>query len=190
MLYLAEDAHWADPTTLELLALHIERLIGRDRILFVITYRPEFEAPWIGQPHTTLLTLNRLALVQSTALVAHASGDEHLPPEMIECIAERTDGVPLFIEELTKSVIESGILVDQGEQYALLGDLGELAVPALAVRREPVLVREVDDATARILLEFRSVVLLVSPCISVVYCSIVRGSGQKMDTRCEIWCWI
>ena len=91
-----------------MLSLHIERCIGSDRILFVITYRPEFEAPWIGQPHTSLMTLNRLAPVQSAALVAHASGGKHLPVELIERIAQRTDGVPLFIEELTKSIIESG----------------------------------------------------------------------------------
>ncbi len=107
VLYVVEDAHWADPTTLELLGLQFERFIGRAPILFVVTYRPEFAPPWVGQSNTTVLTLNRLDRAQSAKLVENASGGEHLQKSTVEQITQRTDGVPLFVEELTKAVLES-----------------------------------------------------------------------------------
>ena len=115
VLYLVEDAHWIDPTSLELMGLHIERTRGIDRVLFVITYRPEFEAPWVGQPHTTLLTLNRLDRSQCAALAASVGGEQPLSEAVIRQIADRTDGVPLFVEELTKAIVESGGQADGQE---------------------------------------------------------------------------
>jgi predicted ATPase len=102
-----EDAHWVDPTSRELLDLTVER-IGSLPVLLIVTFRPEFQPPWTGQPRVTMLALNRLDRHDRTALVAQIAGNRALGDEVIEQIADRTDGVPLFVEELTKSVVESG----------------------------------------------------------------------------------
>jgi len=107
VLFVFEDAHWIDPTSLELLELIIERV--RDvSVLILVTYRPEFTAPWIGLPHVTLQALNRLTPQDCTRMAEQLIGERNLSPEILTQIAERTDGVPLFIEELTRSVVESG----------------------------------------------------------------------------------
>jgi predicted ATPase len=103
-----EDAHWIDPTSRELLDLAVERVRSLP-VLLIVTFRPEFQPPWTGQPQVTMLALNRLDRRDRTALVAQIAGDKALPGEVISQIAERTDGVPLFVEELTKSVLESGV---------------------------------------------------------------------------------
>jgi len=103
-----EDAHWVDPTSRELLDLTVERV--RDLpLLLILTFRPEFKPPWTGQPQVNTLTLNRLDRRERTALVAHNAGGKALSAETVAQIADRTDGVPLFVEELTKSVLESGV---------------------------------------------------------------------------------
>jgi class 3 adenylate cyclase len=103
-----EDAHWIDPTSRELLDLTVERA-GSLRVLLIVTFRPEFQPPWTGQPQVTTLALNRLDRRDRTALVEQIAGDKALPDEVVAQIADRTDGVPLFVEELTKSVLESGV---------------------------------------------------------------------------------
>jgi len=103
-----EDAHWIDPTSRELLDLTIER-IRNLRVLLIITFRPDFQPRWIGQPQVSMLTLNRLDRHDCTALIEQIADNTALPDEVINQIADRTDGVPLFIEELTKSVLESGV---------------------------------------------------------------------------------
>jgi predicted ATPase/class 3 adenylate cyclase len=103
-----EDAHWIDPTSRELLDLAVER-VRRMPMLLVVAFRPEFQPPWTGQPQVTTLALNRLDRHDRTALIAQIAGDKALPAEVVDQIAERTDGVPLFVEELTKSVLESGV---------------------------------------------------------------------------------
>ena len=114
MLVLFEDVHWVDPTTLELLELVIER-VQRLPVLVVVTFRPEFAPPWRGQPHVTALTLNRLSREQGAALVVERStGGKALPAEVLEQILAKTDGVPLFVEELTKAVLESGLAARGG----------------------------------------------------------------------------
>jgi predicted ATPase len=108
VLMVFEDAHWVDPTSRELLDLTIERV--RDLpVLLIVTFRPEFQPPWTGQPQVTMLTLNRLDRRDRSALVAQIAGGEPLPDEVVDQIVDRADGVPLFIEELTKSVLESGV---------------------------------------------------------------------------------
>jgi predicted ATPase len=107
VVILFEDAHWIDPTSRELLDLTVERL-SRLRVLLIVTFRPEFQPPWTGQSQVTVLTLNRLDRRDRTALVEQIAGGERLPDEVIDQIVHRTDGVPLFVEELTKSVLESG----------------------------------------------------------------------------------
>jgi class 3 adenylate cyclase len=106
-LMVLEDAHWIDPTSRELLDLTIDRVAALS-VLLVITFRPEFQQPWSGQPHITVLTLTRLGGRDSTALVERLAGEADLSREIFDEIVERTDGVPLFVEELTKAVLESG----------------------------------------------------------------------------------
>jgi predicted ATPase len=103
-----EDVHWIDPTSLELLDLTVDRVSS---VLLIITFRPEFAPPWIGRPQVTSLTLNRLPLTQRAEMITEMTGGKTLPQEIAEQIIDHTDGVPLFIEEMTKSVLESGILV-------------------------------------------------------------------------------
>jgi class 3 adenylate cyclase/predicted ATPase len=108
VLLVFEDAHWADPTSRELLDLTIER-VRKLPVLLIVTFRPEFQPPWTGQSQVTTLTLNRLDRRDRSVLVAQIAGGEALPDEVVDQIVDRTDGVPLFIEELTKSVLESGV---------------------------------------------------------------------------------
>ena len=128
VLALYEDVHWIDPSTLELLGLVIER-IQQLPVLVLITFRPEFQPPWTGQAHVTTLTMSRLGRRQGADLVARVTGDKPLPAEIVEQIVARTDGVPLFVEELTKTVLESGLLADAGDRYELSGPLPPLAIP-------------------------------------------------------------
>jgi class 3 adenylate cyclase len=129
LLIVFEDAHWADATSLELLDLAIER-VRQLPILLLITFRPEFEAPWRGLPDVAMLQLGRLDRGQSEAMVLRVTGGRQLPAEVMAQIVAKTDGVPLFVEELTKNVLESGLLVDDGEGYRLDGPLPPLAIPS------------------------------------------------------------
>jgi len=106
ILMIFEDAHWVDPTSRELLDLTIDR-VARIPVLLVITFRPEFQHAWGGEPHVTPLNLNRLAGAEGAKLVEELSGDVGLSREVVDEIVERADGVPLFVEELTKAVLES-----------------------------------------------------------------------------------
>ena len=108
VLMFFEDAHWIDPTSRELLDLTIER-VRRLPVLLIVTFRPELQPPWTGQPQVTMLALNRLDRRDRTTLIEQIASRTTLPDEVIDQIAARTDGVPLFIEELTKSVMESGV---------------------------------------------------------------------------------
>ncbi|MGH6725836.1 MAG: AAA family ATPase [Pseudolabrys sp.] len=114
ILMVFEDVHWSDPTSIELLTLTVERLQALP-VLLVITFRPDFQPPWAGQPHVTTMTLNRLGRRERVAMVEHITGGKALPAALLEQIVERTDGVPLFVEELTKAVLESSE-VDQPAQ--------------------------------------------------------------------------
>jgi predicted ATPase/class 3 adenylate cyclase len=108
VLMVFEDAHWVDPTSRELLDLTIEHVRNLP-VLLIVTFRSEFQPVWIGQPQVTMLALNRLDRRDRSALVAQIAGGKALPDEVVDQIVDRTDGVPLFIEELTKSVLESGV---------------------------------------------------------------------------------
>ena len=123
-----EDAHWIDPTSRELLDLTVERVRSLP-VLLIVTFRPEFQPPWTGQPQVSMLALNRLDRHDRTALVEQIAGGKALPDEVIDQIVERTDGVPLFVEELTKSVLESGLLREEAERYVLDGALPPFAIP-------------------------------------------------------------
>jgi class 3 adenylate cyclase/predicted ATPase len=128
VLVLYEDAHWIDPSTLELLGLVIER-VRQLPVLVLITFRPEFQPPWTGQAHVTTLTMSRLGRRQGAAIVERLTGGKPLPGDILEEIVAKTDGVPLFVEELTKTVLESSLLTDAGDHYELSGPLPPLAIP-------------------------------------------------------------
>ena len=129
VLVSLEDVQWVDPTSRELFDQVVERL-QRLPVLLVATFRPDLPPPWIGFPHVTLLTLNRLAQAQARSLVERVTGGKALPPEVLEEILARTEGVPLFTEELTKVILESGLLRDAGDRYFLDRPLPPLAIPA------------------------------------------------------------
>jgi class 3 adenylate cyclase/predicted ATPase len=128
VLMVWEDVHWSDPTTRESLDLIIDR-VPTLRVLVILTFRPEFTPPWIGRSHVTMLTLNRLPRRQGAEIIAYVTGGKALPKEISDQIVDRTDGVPLFIEELTKSVVESGIVAEAGGHYAVAGPVAPLAIP-------------------------------------------------------------
>ena len=107
LLMIFEDAHWIDPTSLELFGRIVNR-IPTLRALLIITFRPEFEPPWLGRPHVTALTINRLAEREVGAMIDGVVGNKLLPANIRQDIIERTDGIPLFVEEMTKAVLEAG----------------------------------------------------------------------------------
>jgi class 3 adenylate cyclase/predicted ATPase len=128
VLFVFEDAHWIDPTSMELLERTIARLQDLP-LLAVITYRPEFNAPWIGREHVTSLTLNRLSRKDRATMVERVAGETRLPEELLDQIASRTDGVPLFVEELTKSMLESVELRAAVQRNTPGGAMPTLAIP-------------------------------------------------------------
>ena len=103
VLMIFEDAHWSDPTSLEVFGRVIDRIASL-RVLLLVTFRSEFAPPWIGQPHVTALTLNRLSKRAIDAMIDGVVGNKPLPASIRQDIIERTDGVPLFVEEMTKAV--------------------------------------------------------------------------------------
>ncbi|HEY2530514.1 MAG TPA: AAA family ATPase [Xanthobacteraceae bacterium] len=128
LVIVFEDVHWVDPTSRELLDLTVVR-VRTLPVLLIVTFRPEFQSPWTGQPQVTMLALNRLDRRDRTAMVVEVAGGKALPAAVVDQIADRTDGVPLFIEELTKSVLESGMLREETDRYMLDGALPPFAVP-------------------------------------------------------------
>jgi class 3 adenylate cyclase/predicted ATPase len=124
-----EDVHWMDPTTLDLLDRVVER-VQAIPVLVIVTFRPEFVPSWTGQAHVTLLALSRMDRRQCAVMVEKVTGGKALPDEVLGQIVAKTDGVPLFVEELTKTVLESGLLVEEADRYVLTGPLPPLAIPA------------------------------------------------------------
>jgi class 3 adenylate cyclase/predicted ATPase len=127
VVMIFEDAHWIDPTSRELLDLIVARIRNLS-VLLIVTCRPEFQPPWCGEPHVANLVLNRLDRRDRAALVTQVAG-KALPDDVIAQIVERTDGVPLFVEELTKNILESELLREEADRYVLDGPLPPLAIP-------------------------------------------------------------
>jgi predicted ATPase len=123
-----EDSHWIDPTSRELFDLIIERVSGLPMLL-IVTFGSEFQPPWVGQPQVTMLALSRLDRRDRTDLVEQIASGKALPDEVVNRIVEHTDGVPLFVEELTKSVLESGLLREEADRYVLDHALRPFAIP-------------------------------------------------------------
>jgi class 3 adenylate cyclase/tetratricopeptide (TPR) repeat protein len=128
VLMVVEDVHWIDPTSLELLAAVVERA-SRLRLLLLVTARPEFTPPWPSYPYTRMIPLTRLGRRDGVALIERVVGPKTLPAEVMEEILNRTDGVPLFIEELTRTVLESKLLQERDGRYVLEHPLTSLSIP-------------------------------------------------------------
>ncbi|MFL5589236.1 MAG: AAA family ATPase [Ktedonobacteraceae bacterium] len=128
VLLIVEDLHWVDPTTVEWLHLVVDQ-VPTTALCLLLTYRPEFQPPWGFRAHVTPLTLTRLPQTQAEAMLTRIAGCKALPAELRQQIVVRTDGVPLFVEELTKMVLESGLLQEREDRYELAGPLPPLAIP-------------------------------------------------------------
>jgi class 3 adenylate cyclase/predicted ATPase len=126
VLMIFEDAHWADPTSLEAFSRAVDR-IQTLRVLLIVTFRPEFDPPWIGQPHVTSVTIGRLTQREIAALIDRVVGNKFLPASIRQDIVERTDGIPLFVEEMTKAVLEAG------NEAAAAQTISMVPSPAVAV---------------------------------------------------------
>ena len=129
VLFVMEDLHWVDPSTLELLSLLVDQG-PTARILALFTFRPDFSPPWTGRSHLTQVTLPRLTRPQAAEMIRRVAHGKALPAEVVAQVVAKTDGVPLFVEELTKMVLESGLLQEREDRYELTGPLPPLAIPA------------------------------------------------------------
>jgi class 3 adenylate cyclase len=128
VLAIYEDVHWIDPTTLELLTSMIDRL-QKWPVLLLVTARSEFRSPWTAYAYVINITLERIGQDDGVSLIGQVTRGKAVPGEIVQRILAHTDGVPLFIEELTKAVVESGVLTDVGDRYATAGPLPSLSVP-------------------------------------------------------------
>jgi predicted ATPase len=128
VLLVFEDLHWIDPTSQELLDTQLDQITDQP-IMILATARPTFEYGFGGHPIVTKFALNRLGKDQIGSIVAKLTDGKALPDEIMVIIAQHTDGVPLFVEELTKTILESGALKDDGERYVLNGTLSAIAIP-------------------------------------------------------------
>src|SRR5262249_31281315 len=128
ILMRVEDVPWIDPTTQELFDITVER-VRTLPVLLIITYRPEFTPPWLGQSHVTLLALSRLSPRENAVMIRQVAKGKEFPATLLEQIVMRTDGVPLFIEEMTKSVLESDVLQEENGTYVLVGSVPLLDIP-------------------------------------------------------------
>ena len=128
VLMVFEDLHWIDPTSLELLSRAVDK-VSQLRLLLVATARPEFIQPWPNHQHVSVISLSRLGETEGRML-AQGVASKTLPTEVLDEIVRRTDGVPLFIEELTNSILEGGLLHEESDRYELAGPLPVLAIPS------------------------------------------------------------
>jgi class 3 adenylate cyclase/tetratricopeptide (TPR) repeat protein len=128
VLIVFEDAHWIDPTSLDLLDRTVARVANLP-VLLIITFRPEFQPVWVGQPHVTMQPLSRLGRRDAAGIIGGVTKGKVLPDAVVEQVLAHTDGVPLFIEELTSTLLESGLLRETTDRYVLNGPLPPLAIP-------------------------------------------------------------
>jgi predicted ATPase/DNA-binding winged helix-turn-helix (wHTH) protein/class 3 adenylate cyclase len=125
---VVEDLHWGDASTLELLSLLMDQ-VPTTRILLLLLCRPDFHPPWAPHSHLTQIAISRLSRRQVETMVRRITGGQSLPTEVLQQLIATTDGVPLFVEEVTKMVLESGLIKEQGGKYALVDPLPPLAIP-------------------------------------------------------------
>ena len=128
LLIVFEDVHWIDPTSLELLTIMVDR-VPQLRAMLLITARPEFVPPWPSHAHVTTAPLTRLSKRGGIALIERVTGGKALPEAVMDQILARTDGVPLFVEELTKTILESGLLQERNGRYDSISRCPRLPSP-------------------------------------------------------------
>jgi class 3 adenylate cyclase/predicted ATPase len=129
VLFILEDLHWTDPTTLEFLGLLVEQ-VPTAALSMLLTCRPEFQPSWSHRSYLTEITVNRLSRQQIARVAEYVAGGKTLPPELLQQTVAKTDGVPLFVEEMTKAILESGHLKEVDGHYELVGSLSTLTIPA------------------------------------------------------------
>jgi class 3 adenylate cyclase len=129
VLFILEDLHWTDPTTLEFLNLLVEQ-VPTAALSLLLTCRPEFQPAWHHRSYLTAITVNRLSRHQIEQVAQHVAGGKGLPTEIVQQLVDKTDGVPLYVEEMTKSLLEAGHLTETNEHYELTGTVASLAIPA------------------------------------------------------------
>jgi class 3 adenylate cyclase/tetratricopeptide (TPR) repeat protein len=129
VLLIVEDAHWIDPSTQEVLDMLLPNIADK-RVLAAVTYRPDYRPPWSGLAHALTLPVVRLSRRDVVRMTEKVAGGKPLPHEVLEQIVAKTDGVPLFVEELAKNILESGLIVEANDSYHLCGSLTEIAIPA------------------------------------------------------------
>ena len=122
VLSIIEDLHWIDPSTLELLSLCVDQA-PTSRVLLLLTFRPDFRVPWSARAYLATITLSRLLQGQVEVMIERVTGGKALPVEVQQQLLEKTNGVPLFVEELTKMVLESGLVKEKDGHYELAGPL-------------------------------------------------------------------
>ena len=181
-----EDLHWADPSTLEVLALLLTQ-VPTTRLLALLTFRPEFVPLWGTHSYLSQLTLSRLGQSHVNVMVEQVTGGKALPAEVMQQIVTKTDGVPLFVEELTKMVVESGIVQPVNNHYELSGPVSALAIPAtlqdsLMARLDRLnAAKEVAQLGATIGREFSYV--LLQAVSSLKEATLRQGLRQLVDTE-------
>ena len=186
VLQVWEDLHWADPSTLELLALEIEQAPTAP-ILNVLTFRPEFVPPWPQRSHMTPITLNRLERPEAEALIMHHATGKALPSEVVDHIVGKADGVPLYVEELTKAILGAEFLREADGGYELVGQLSEIAIPAtlqdsLMARLDRLSgIREVAQLGAVLGREFAYE--MVRALVSIDEAALQEGLAQLVDAE-------
>jgi len=155
VLFILEDLHWTDPTTLELLDLLIDQ-IPTHAIYPLLTCRPTFQPSWGHRSYLTEITVNRLSQDQITRMVERVAGGKNLPEEVLQQIVGKTDGVPLFVEEMTKAVLESGVLKETDGDYELVASLTSLTIPATL--QDSLMARLDRLVTAKAVAQYASVI--------------------------------
>src|SRR5439155_15127624 len=186
VLAVWEDLHWADPSTLELLSLMLDQ-VPTARMLTLFTCRPEFRPPWATHAPVTQVTLNRLGRTQVEAMIPSLTDGKPLPTEMVEQVVAKTDGVPLFVEELVKMILESGLVREQPGRYVLTGPLPPLAIPSTL--HDSLMARLDRLSTARELVQLGAVLGrefaydLLQAVAPVDEITLQQGLAQLVDTE-------
>ena len=186
VLVVWEDLHWADPSTLELLSLLIDQVLTA-RLLTLMTARPEFRPPWAPRSHLTQLTLGRLPHAQVEMMVRQLTGDKSLPAEVLAQVIANTDGVPLFVEELVKMLLESGVVREEADRYVLTEPLPRVAIPATL--QDSLMARLDRLSTARTVAQFGAVLgreftdELIRAVAPLDETTVQRGLAQLVDAE-------
>jgi predicted ATPase len=160
VLFILEDLHWTDPTTLELLGLLLDQT-PTAVLLVLLTCRPHFQPAWHHRSYLTEMTVNRLSHTQVEQIVNRMTDGKAFPTEVLAQIVEKTDGVPLFVEEITKAILESGQLTDVDGHYELTGVLSTFTIPATL--QDSLMARLDRLVTAKAVAQYAAVCVYVTP---------------------------